>query len=115
MKTDPSWKTVLSECRAAERYAMDLPVVVTDSGHAGVVKAKVRDVSRRGIFIYLPVEVSGSKIEFAFELPADADAEQPAQVRCKATVVRVEASGEAGVGVAAKINSYRFVPSVRKA
>ncbi len=101
----------MTDGRSATRFAMSLPLVVTGIGQAGPVEATTRDVSSRGIFLYLPEEVvTGSKIEFTFAVPSKITHREGVRVHCKGTVVRVE-HYPARVGVAAKITSYRFVGS----
>lgn len=70
--------------------------------------AQTRDVSIRGVFIYLSKKVQpGSTIEIVLPLPEGVTEAQEMWVRCKCRVVRVEDSGkEHGFGVAAMIEEY---------
>jgi hypothetical protein len=70
--------------------------------------AQTRDVSIRGVFIYLSKKVQpGSTIEVVLPLPEGVTEAQEMWVRCKCRVVRVEDSGkEGGFGVAAMIEEY---------
>lgn len=70
--------------------------------------AQTRDVSIRGVFIYLEKRVqAGSTIEIVLPLPEGVTEAQEMWVRCKCRVVRVEDTGKAhGFGVAAMIEEY---------
>jgi YbbR domain-containing protein len=70
--------------------------------------AQTRDVSIRGVFIYLSKKVqAGSTIEVVLPLPEGVTEAQEMWVRCKCRVVRVEDTGqENGFGVAAMIEEY---------
>ena|ERR1051325_7026787 len=70
--------------------------------------AQTRDVSIRGVFIYMQRRVAaGSTIEIVLPLPEGVTDAQEMWVRCKCRVVRVEdSSKEHGFGVAAMIEEY---------
>ena len=70
--------------------------------------AQTRDVSIRGVFIYLSKKVqTGSSIEVVLPLPEGVTDAQEMWVRCKCRVVRVEDTGKGhGFGVAAMIEEY---------
>ncbi len=70
--------------------------------------AQTRDVSVRGVFIYLQRRVAaGSTIEVILPLPEGVTEAQEMWVRCKCRVVRVEDSGKGNeFGVAAMIEEY---------
>ncbi len=69
--------------------------------------AQTRDVSVRGVFIYLSRRVAaGSSIEVVLPLPEGVTEAQEMWVRCKCRVVRVEDSGGHEFGVAAVIEEY---------
>ncbi len=70
--------------------------------------AHTRDVSIRGVFIYMQKRVAaGSTIEVVLPLPEGVTDAQEMWVRCKCRVVRVEDTGkDHGFGVAAMIEEY---------
>jgi hypothetical protein len=70
--------------------------------------AQTRDVSVRGVFIYLSRSVAaGSTIEVVLPLPEGVTEGQEMWVRCKCRVVRVEDTGNGHqFGVAAMIEEY---------
>src|SRR3954470_9182841 len=74
-------------------------------GQSQEVDAQTRDVSIRGVFIYLSKRVqAGSTIEVVLPLPEGVTEAQEMWVRCKCRVVRVEATGKGQeFGVAAMI------------
>ncbi len=101
------------ELRSTRRFNLRLPVEVKYSAdsvkHA---KAHTRDVSSRGICFYFDAQIEpGSDIEFTLTLPPEITLTESIRVRCKGTVVRVEAPATPNgkVGVAATIQHYEFV------
>jgi hypothetical protein len=74
--------------------------------------AQIRDVSARGICLYLdsPIE-QGSPLSFTLTLPPEITLTESIRVQCKGHVVRVENNQTAGrMAVAAVIEEYEFVP-----
>jgi hypothetical protein len=101
------------EKRAARRFALRLPVSVargedTNFGES----AEIRDVSARGISLYLdsPIE-QGSPIGFTLTLPPEITLTESIRVQCKGRVVRIEDNSVEGkMAVAAVIEEYEFLP-----
>jgi hypothetical protein len=101
------------EKRAARRFALRIPVAVargedTNYGES----AEIRDVSARGISLYLdsPIE-QGSPIGFTLTLPPEITLTESIRVQCKGRVVRIEdKAGEGKMAVAAVIEEYEFLP-----
>ena len=99
------------EQRSTRRFSLRLPVTVKFSD-AGVEKtAHTRDVSARGICLYLDSTVTeGSEIEFTLTLPPEITLTESIRVHCKGKVVRVDpAAGQGRVGIAAIIERYEFL------
>lgn len=73
-----------------------------------------RDVSHRGVFVVtdrpLPED---SQIEFTMSLKSASAAQGDLQVVCRGTVVRIESSDDGEVGMAATIDSYRFLHAAK--
>jgi hypothetical protein len=94
------------EKRAIRRFALRLPVTVTEPLQA---TAETRDVSSHGICFYCnsALELS-SEIEFTVTLPTEVTMTEPICVHCTGKVVRVEEAG-GRFAVAAEINNYEFV------
>ena len=102
------------EKRAARRFALRIPVSVTRNGSSNLSEsAQIRDVSARGICLYLdsPVE-RGSPLGFTLTLPPEITLTESIRVQCKARVVRIEDVGTSGkMAVAAVIEEYEFLPA----
>ncbi len=100
------------EKRATRRFALRLPVSVTDTTHGTQEKAaQTRDVSARGICFYIDEAITnGSGIEFTLTLPPEITLTEAIRVRCKGKVVRVDSMGSNGkIAVAAIIDEYEFL------
>src|SRR5271168_2912075 len=101
-----------NEKRAARRFALRIPVAVargedTNYGES----AEIRDVSARGISLYLdsPIE-QGSPIGFTLTLPPEITLTESIRVQCKGRAVRVEGGDDGKLAVAAVIEEYEFLP-----
>jgi hypothetical protein len=103
------------EKRAARRFALQIPVTVGRGEGANFNEsAQIRDVSARGISLYLdsPIE-QGSPIGFTLTLPPEITLTESIRVQCKGHVVRIDPGTEnvAGkIAVAAVIEEYEFLP-----
>jgi PilZ domain len=101
------------EKRTARRFALEVPVRINRNGHSRHNEsAQVRDVSARGICLYLnsPIE-QGSPIGFTLTLPPEITLTESIRVQCKGRVVRTEHSSEEGkIAAAAVIEEYEFLP-----
>ena len=98
-----------SDTRTSKRIASKRQARVKSiNGMMQEVDAQTRDVSIRGVFIYLSKKVQpGSTIEVVLPLPEGVTEAQEMWVRCKCRVVRVEDTGqEGGFGIAAMIEEY---------
>ena len=105
------------EQRRLRRHLVRLPVSVRWSKEdiGGTVLALVRDISERGVFLYLDAKVpEGAAIEFTLALPPEIVGDTTSVFQCKGRVVRMEEplGGKAGVG--AKILQYSKVPKTPK-
>lgn len=98
------------EKRSTRRFSLDLPISVKflDNGRREVA-GHTRDVSSRGVFMYLDTEIRvGAAIEFIMTLPPEITLSDPIRVRCHGRVLRVDKAGQ-GQGVAVAIDKYDFV------
>ncbi len=99
-----------SELRRDKRIPTKVPVSVKKK-HDGTIEemeGHTRDVSERGVFMYLSNRVAeGSELEIVFPMPQSDSPAEDTWVRCKARVLRVEKT-ESGhrFGVAAVLESY---------
>jgi hypothetical protein len=101
------------EKRAARRFALRIPVAVARDGNSGHGEpGQIRDVSARGISLYLDSPIAqGSPIGFTLTLPPEITLTESIRVQCKGRVVRIEDSSADGkLAVAAVIEEYEFLP-----
>jgi len=100
------------EKRAARRFALQIPVSVARDGSNFGESAQIRDVSARGICLYLESPIAqGSSLGFTLTLPPEITLTESIRVQCKGRVVRVEDRSSAGkMAVAAVIEEYEFLP-----
>lgn len=98
------------EKRSTRRFSLELPISVkfVNNGRRELA-GRTRDVSSRGVFMYLDTGISeGAPIEFVMTLPTEVTLAAPIRVRCTGKVLRVtRAEQEQGVAVA--IDKYDFV------
>jgi hypothetical protein len=98
------------ELRRDKRIPAKVPVSVKkhSNGKVEQLEGHTRDVSERGVFMYLSNRVAeGSELEIVFPMPHGDSPAEDTWVRCKARVLRVEKmdSGDR-FGVAAVLESY---------
>jgi c-di-GMP-binding flagellar brake protein YcgR len=99
-----------SELRRDERVPTKVPVKVKKHHNGAIeeMEGHTRDISARGVFMYLSNRVAeGSELEIVFPMPQSDSPAEDTWVRCKARVLRVEKT-ESGhrFGVAAVLESY---------
>lgn len=103
---------VQQEKRSARRFALHIPAAVSRNGNSNNVEdAQVKDVSARGICLYLDAPIQqGSPISFTLTLPPEITLTENIRVQCKGKVVRTEADiNEGRVAAAAVIEEYYFL------
>lgn len=84
------------ERRVAQRRSVNLPVWVEKlprvSGTPSLVKAQTRDISNRGVYIWIPpLYRLGQRLGLEMDVPPGSFQELGLHLRCTAEVVRVEA------------------------
>ena len=98
------------ERRAAQRFAISVPVVVQSSeGSFPPETALCHDVSAKGIFFLMNTRPrEGANIDFTVTLPPEVTlSEQPMRVNCKGHVIRVvDEESAKRFGVGATIEGY---------
>jgi len=99
------------EKRAARRFALQIPVAVRRNANASE-NAQVKDVSARGICLYLDSPIQqGSPIAFTLTLPPEITLTENIRVQCKGKIVRTEVGAQEGkITAAAVIEEYEFLP-----
>lgn len=96
------------EHRTAQRFPVHVPVRMRVGGSE--VACSTRDISHRGIFVVTDQPLpENSQIEFTMKLKSPDSPQDGLQVVCCGTVVRVESPNGEEVGMAATIDSYRFL------
>ena len=98
------------EKRSTRRFSLELPITVTFANNGKAEFAgQTRDVSSRGVFMYVNTELSeGASLEFIMTLPHEITLAEPIRVRCHGRVLRVESNGRQQ-GIAVSIDRYDFV------
>ena len=107
----------ITERRSRKRYPLKLPITVRPPGVSagGEVLSESKDVSSQGVYFVMETSVkSGSPLEIMITLPSEITRGEPVRVRCEARVQRSESIAEGRVGIAAKIQRYRFLPGKRR-
>jgi hypothetical protein len=97
------------ERRAAQRFAMSVPVTVQSPDDAfSLETALSHDVSAKGIFFLMNARPhEGSRIEFTVTLPSEVTLTDPMRVTCKGRVIRVvDVESTSRFGVGATIEGY---------
>lgn len=103
--------TAQQEKRAARRFALQIPVAVSRNGDTHTEPGQVRDVSARGIAIYLDSPIDqGAPIGFTLTLPPEITLTESIRVQCRGRVVRTESAPEGKTTAAAVIDEYEFLP-----
>lgn len=101
------------EKRSARRFALRIPVSVARGEKMEQSEsAQLRDVSARGICLYLdsPIE-EGSPLGFTLTLPPEITLTESIRVQCRGRVVRIDGAANNGkLAVAAVIEEYEFIP-----
>jgi hypothetical protein len=106
-----------TERRSRKRYPLRLPLSVRPSGISphGEILTECRDVSSHGVYFFLQQPLnSGLPLEITLTLPPEITGGEPVRVRCEARVQRAETTVGGRVGIAAKIERYRFLPGKRR-
>jgi hypothetical protein len=100
------------ERRATQRFQIRLPMIVrwTSGSAIGEASTESRDVSSRGVYFFLPKEVSsGSPVEILLTLPHEITLAGPVKVRCLGRIKRAEVDEPGRIGVVAQIERYEFL------
>jgi hypothetical protein len=100
------------ERRAAQRFQIRLPMIVrwTSGSAIGEASTESRDVSSRGVYFFLPKEVTnGSPVEILLTLPHEITLAGPVKVRCLGRIKRAENEEPGRIGVVAQIERYEFL------
>jgi hypothetical protein len=106
------------ELRRDKRVPTKVPVTAKrkTNGNVEEIEGHTRDVSARGVFMYLSNRVAeGSELELVFPMPNSDSPAEDTWVRCKARVLRVEKTEHGNrFGVAAVLESYEKLEDMAK-
>jgi hypothetical protein len=103
------------EKRSSRRVkARDKVKVTVGNGAVHHAQAQLRDVSLKGVYLYLQNRVvEGSTLEVVLPLPVGILAGPENWIRCKCRVLRVENKGGPEYGVAATIEEFEPVDTTK--
>ena len=106
-----------SERREARRFNMNLPLRVLPREAKGPeLKAQTRDLSYQGLYFLAEADFQvGNEIDFVITLPQQVTQSGDVNIRCQGIIVRVEATENGRMGIAAKIARYEFIPAAATA
>jgi hypothetical protein len=106
-----------SDRRIARRFTMSLPLrILSSQPPSSELRTQTRDVSYQGLYFLAEANFEvGHEIEFILTLPQQVSQNGDVDIRCRGQIVRVEATSDGQVGVAAKIERYEFVPAAASA
>jgi hypothetical protein len=95
--------------RKLPRFGMQLPLEVK-AGDSMKMEAITRDLSARGVYFFLERDALFDRtVEFTVIFPKEVTGHSNLMVRCVGSVLRVEASENGKIGVAAEIQRYEFL------
>ncbi len=100
------------ERRRSHRFPLDLPLKVkwSQEGEEGQEPGKVRDISANGVYFVFSHDLKPeSKVEFYLRLKVEGAPEGGALLHCVGRVLRLDSREPERVGVAARIDRYRFL------
>ncbi len=112
---DNNWEGA-AERRSMRRFDMRLPAAIRmssgDGGEEWVTES--RNVSARGLFFYSDRPLTeGAHLEVTLTFPPHITFTESVRIRFTARVVRVEGESQERIGVAAAIEEYEFLKSLR--
>jgi hypothetical protein len=110
-----SFDTNCLERRGAQRFEVNVPVAVHFDGRT--VPAFTQDLSGRGMLFYTEAALQeGTVVELTFTMPSEITLGENMPVRCRGRVLRAApARGGQRNGIAAKLDSYEYLPTDEKA
>ena len=105
--------TAATDRRKYRRYDLSIEVKVQPRKRAAAaaVETYTRDISARGVYFDFSERMEiGSELEFELNLPPELCAGKNVRIRCRGRIVRLDKpKADAGIGIAATIESYEFV------
>jgi hypothetical protein len=111
-KQNPGIMPTSAERRKAQRFPLDLPLNVKwgKEGQEVEESGEVRDISASGVYFRLSsTPTPESKLELYVRLKMEGAPEGGVLLHCVGTVMRIDSEAAEQVGVAARIDRYRFL------
>lgn len=102
----------IEERRRAQRFPLALPLKVKwgTNGEVAQGAGTIRDISANGVYFLLSHDLKPeSQVEFYVRLQVEGTPEGGVLLHCVGSVVRVETPDPERIGVAARIDRYRFL------
>ena len=110
------------ERRAAQRFALSLPVSIRRPNSPAEECGCTYDLSARGTYFYTTCALeTGMEVEVTFLMPAEITLSQSMRVRCRGKVLRLDSSRESSasphnpgapkIGVAVHFEHYEYLPN----
>lgn len=92
---------------------MTLPMrVLPHEASNSELRGQTRDVSYRGLYFLADSQFDiGAEIDFILTLPQRLPQSGEVDIHCRGQIVRVEATTNGRVGIAARIDRYEFQPA----
>lgn len=100
------------ERRRAQRFPLHLPLKVKWQEESADVQepAELRDISANGVYFKVSHDLKpDSKVEFYVRLKTEGSSNGGVLLHCVGSVVRVDSKDKENIGVAARIDRYRFL------
>ena len=103
-----------SERRLSLRNEMDIPVLLERQGRnrgaPSLVKARTRDISHKGVFVWAPLIYQvGERLRLEMTVSPDLNRNLALNIKCEAEVIRVEqpAAPDGRSGIALRILEFQ--------
>jgi hypothetical protein len=100
------------ERRPAQRFDLQLPVSVRQTGCEQPFYGYTQNVSARGVFFYSEAPlIEGEHVELTLLMPSEVTLAEPTPMRCRCKVVRVQPPvGGTTSGIAVYLEEYEYLP-----
>jgi hypothetical protein len=108
----------LSERRRAERFNVEVPVIVRWTDGTGPREARTitQNLSSGGMYFFLPEGIpDNTTVQVEMTLPAQITLGASVKVQCQGRIQRCELKSGEPVGMATAIEKYEFLPRTNEA
>lgn len=99
------------ERRAAQRFALHIPVAIRLADSELETTGFTQDLSARGAFLYTESKVAeGANVELTLNMPSEITLAEDMRVKCRGKVLRVVRSTDGNkLGVAVHLEDYEYL------